>query len=219
MRESGRMTQRGWLLGLAGAAGLFALITVLFAPRLLYPPLSAADLKGVVVAEKRVELRQAQSQLENSVRLLLLQGFGGLILIAGAMATWQQLQVSREGQITDRYIRAVDQLGSAKPEVRIGGLFALERVAKNSEVDRAAITEVLTAFIRSGAPWVPKPGYVPAEIPVDQHVPWLRERTPDIQAALTVLGRTATVLPDGRGPDLSHVDLHRSYLSGAKRNE
>ena len=64
------------------------------------------------------------------------KGVAGLLLVAGAVATWRQIQVSREGQITERFTRAIDQLGSAHPEVRLGGIYALERTAKDSPANR-----------------------------------------------------------------------------------
>jgi hypothetical protein len=43
--------------------------------------------------------------------------------------------LSREGQATDRYTKAIEQLGSDKIDVRIGGIYALERVARDSPRD------------------------------------------------------------------------------------
>ena len=34
--------------------------------------------------------------------------------------------------MTDRYTKAIEQLGSDKLDVRIGGIYALERVARDS---------------------------------------------------------------------------------------
>lgn len=60
---------------------------------------------------KRAELVTAAVKAQNDVRATLLQGLGGIVLVVGAFATWQQLAVSREGQITERFTRAIDQLG------------------------------------------------------------------------------------------------------------
>jgi hypothetical protein len=38
----------------------------------------------------------------------------GLLLLVGATATWRQLRLSREGQITERFTKAIDQLDYAK---------------------------------------------------------------------------------------------------------
>ena len=56
---------------------------------------------------------------------------------------------------TDLFTRAIDQLGSEKLEVRLGGIYALERIARDSEKDHGPIMEVLVAFVRLHAPWPP----------------------------------------------------------------
>ena len=70
---------------------------------------------------------------------------------------WQRRthELTEQGQVTDRYTRAIEQLGSDKPDVRIGGIYALERIARDSARDHPAVIEVLTAFIRehSWEPW------------------------------------------------------------------
>ena len=54
------------------------------------------------------------------------------------------------GQITDRLTHAIDQLGNwYKVDVRIGSIYALERLVKDSAVDRVAIGgEILAAFMQ-----------------------------------------------------------------------
>jgi hypothetical protein len=137
-----------WLVLLATAAGLVLLLAcVLVFPRLLHPPLSATQLRGVPSADRRVEL-------QNDARATLLQGIAGLLLLAGAVATWRQVQVNREGQITERFTRAIDQLGSSTTDVRLGGIFTLARIAKDSPADRPTVATVLAAFVRTHAPWM-----------------------------------------------------------------
>ena len=90
------------------------------------------------------------------------------------------LEVTQQGQVTDRYTRAIGQLGSEELDVRIGGIYALERVARDSKRDHPTVMEVLTAFIRehSHQQW-PSPG------PAAE----LRSTRPDVhRAALTVIG-------------------------------
>ena len=60
--------------------------------------------------------------------------------------------VSQEGQITDRFTRAIEQLGAEQLQVRLGGIYALERIARDSPGDHWPIMEVLTAFVRENAP-------------------------------------------------------------------
>ncbi len=50
--------------------------------------------------------------------------------------------------MTDRYTKAIERLGSDKLDVRIGGIYALERVARDSARDHPTVIEVLAAFIR-----------------------------------------------------------------------
>jgi hypothetical protein len=50
--------------------------------------------------------------------------------------------------VTDPYTKAIEQLGSGKLDVRIGAIYALERVARDSARDHQTVIEVLTAFIR-----------------------------------------------------------------------
>jgi hypothetical protein len=50
--------------------------------------------------------------------------------------------------VTARYTKAIEQLGSDRLDVRIGGIYALERIAHDSPRDHPAMLEVLAAFIR-----------------------------------------------------------------------
>ncbi len=123
--------------------------------------------------------------------------------------------------MTERFTRAIDQLGHVQLDVRLGGIYALERIARDSPADRAMIGEVLTAFVRSHAPWPPRlPGQYIATAPIDQ-VPELQVRAPDVQASLTVLSRGGFAQPEGQGDpldlhavDLRHADLGGDHLEG-----
>jgi hypothetical protein len=53
-----------------------------------------------------------------------------------------------ERRVTDLYTKAVDQLGSAKAPVRLGGLYALERLAQSAPEHRQTIVNVLCAYLR-----------------------------------------------------------------------
>lgn len=61
------------------------------------------------------------------------------------------LEVTEQGQVTDRYIRAIEQFGSEQVSVRVGAIYALERIARDSERDSSTVMEVLTAFLRQHA--------------------------------------------------------------------
>ncbi|WP_204105774.1 MULTISPECIES: pentapeptide repeat-containing protein [Spirulina sp. CCY15215] len=77
---------------------------------------------------------------------------GGSALLIGLFFTWNQLQITLDSQITDRLSKAVEQIGSDNLSVRIGGLYALERIAIDSDRDILNIVEILCAFIRVNSP-------------------------------------------------------------------
>lgn len=219
--EASVVTRRAvWLTTLALSASLAVLFCAVWViPRLLDPPLGMAALQGVASAQERIQLQQAQSQLTNNARSTILQALAGLILVAGAVATWWQVHIGRQGQITDRYSKAVDQLASRSVDVRIGSIYAMERIAKNSAADRDAILFLLGAFVRIHSPWpVGAPdGPQHPTAAVDENLPWMRVRAPDIQAAMGTLGR----LPRSREEpaiSLSRVDLRSVALRDSRLN-
>ncbi|MFG6197734.1 pentapeptide repeat-containing protein [Nonomuraea sp. JJY05] len=104
----------------------------------------------------------------------------GLVFTAGSLIyTARTLETAQQGQVTDRYTKAVEQLGSKSLDVRVGAIYALERLARDSPRDRQTIVDVLAAFVREHDPKpetkFPKTGPLPP--------------TTDIAAALTVLTR------------------------------
>jgi hypothetical protein len=104
------------------------------------------------------------------------------------------LQAAREAQLADRYSRALEQIGSANLDVRIGGIYALEGIALDSPARyHPTVMEVLSTFIRehSNAPSV---GAKPQSFP-------------DVQTALTVVGRRKIE------HDIRHIDLHGANLT------
>jgi hypothetical protein len=145
---------------------------------------------------------KAQIDMEAEVFKTVAQFLGGGALLAGLYFTWQNVQVLQEGQITERFTRSIEHLGSEKLQVRLGGLYALGRIARDSRSDQPFISQVLCAYIR-------------------EHAHWKEDRPPirppcDIQAALTILGSQNW----DRNPvrpwlDLSEADLRRTDLCWA----
>ena len=54
------------------------------------------------------------------------------------------LEVTEQGQYTDRYTKAIGQFGSKEIDMRIGGIYALERIAQDSERDHGTAPAELT---------------------------------------------------------------------------
>lgn len=145
-------------------------------------------------------------------------------------ATERRLAVDREGQVTNRFTQAITQLGAelkdGKPNlaVRLGGIYALEQLAKDDPKRyHWTVMEVLTAYVRENAPWPPQPLLRPgadqasADAPADQAAadapepPEPKPRT-DVQAILTVLGRRQ---PPHHFSEPGPLDLTRTDLRGA----
>jgi hypothetical protein len=143
--------------------------------------------------------------------LALAQILGGMALLSGLYFTWRTLQVNREGQITERFTRAIDQLGKTDDEgnklveIRLGGIYALERIAKESEEDHWPIMEVLTAYVRQHARRRSKQGQEVRRLP-----------GPDIQAIMTVLRRRTRSSGHGEPGygELERLDLRETNLAG-----
>jgi hypothetical protein len=111
-------------------------------------------------------------------------GLAGAVGLVGLFFTWRSLRQAREsqaqtqentqraleftaqGQITERFTRAIDQLGASddkqtpRLEIRLGGIYALERIAWDSpERDYSTVMEVLTAYVRENTPQAPRACY------------------------------------------------------------
>src|SRR5262249_30993601 len=92
---------------------------------------------------------------ESGFRQTLVQLVGGAALLGGLYFTAQTLRTTQDGQITDRFTKAIGQIGDKELAVRLGGIYALERIANDSPKDHWQIMEVLTAYVRDNASWPP----------------------------------------------------------------
>jgi uncharacterized protein YjbI with pentapeptide repeats len=185
---------------------------------------------------------EARFEAENEARKTLAEIIGGAAVLAGLLFTWENLRITqetattsqeltREGQLTERFTKAIDQLGAVNDkgekqlEIRLGGIYALEQIARDSKKDHWPIVEVLTAYVREHAPWPPKS---PKDTPrqpdnsvskgnqsATQSQPRPKPAT-DIQVVLTVLGRRdRTSETEDQRLDLSETNLRGVQLRGA----
>jgi uncharacterized protein YjbI with pentapeptide repeats len=142
---------------------------------------------------------------QNDARSGLLTALGGAVALAGAFTGGyvglKQLQINREGQITERFTRAIDQLGSKELDIRVGGIYALERIARDSQADHSPIMEALTAFLREHA---------------HQNSPSAPFQEPELQGS-AVNGEAATVT-DQTGPPRPRADLEAALTVIGRRN-
>jgi hypothetical protein len=114
-----------------------------------------------------------------------------------------------ERMITERFTQAVEQLGSEQMAVRLGAIYALERISKDSVKDHWTIVETLAAYIREKAPW-----NADKEAAVDETEDKEYKPATDVQAALTVLGRREhwDTESENRYIDLSGTDLRGANM-------
>jgi hypothetical protein len=123
-----------------------------------------------------------------------------LVAVGAAGTLWftaRTYVLNREGHVTDRYTKAVGQLGDERSPVRIGGVYALERIGHDSAKDRTTIIYVLGAFIRERSKAMRERQDDPSE---------------DVKAGLRVAGRLLAMsdaMLDLRDADLRHTDLSR----------
>jgi len=172
-------------------------------------------------------------------------GFAGVLV--GALATVLvgivNYREARSGQVTDRLTRAVEQLGSSNPQVRMGAIYALEQIAYDSKAPLiarwrsfVAARVAVLAGSRFGSTANRHRSYVAYVATLlaalvrsrshldDRGVPdgvVLKVRAPDVQAALTVLCRLPVcddhVQSDEKGRlDLSRSDIRRASLRKAQ---
>jgi uncharacterized protein YjbI with pentapeptide repeats len=123
--------------------------------------------------------------------------FGGSILFLNFSQGENRL-------ITERFTRSIEQLGNKEETIRIGGIYALERIAKDSPRDGWTIMEVLSSFVR---------GKQKIEGEDTSKLPAIRT---DAQAALTAIARRKIDLENERQYlDLSFTNLCEATLVGA----
>jgi uncharacterized protein YjbI with pentapeptide repeats len=210
---------RGTLAVLAPIA-VIATVTVV----VKWAPQWLAYTHGLSPSDRAAELGRVRTSL---VAILAVT-----IASVGAVYTARTFALNRQGQITERFTRAIDQLGHTQIDVSLGGIYALERIARESKVDHGPVMEILTGYVREHSPWPPRKqsssdGLASDSLydsePRDQesgdsseseqfkaksHLPT------DIEAALSVIARRRLEHDEPRPFNLSSVDLHGGDLYG-----
>jgi hypothetical protein len=206
--------------------------------------LAAVVLFAVVVALLVVFLNLYVAPTKPSEKkdlvLAVAQILAGTALLSGLYFTWRRVEISQrtlataqDQQVTERFTRAIDQLGKTDEEgnklleIRLGGIYALERIARESEEDHWPIMEVLTAYVRQHSPRRPEEEALQVEEDVTTEKPEKHSggsrgeydptevppADPDILAIMTVLRRRSRSW--GLGEPMEPLDLHNTYLSRA----
>jgi hypothetical protein len=154
----------------------------------------------------------------------ILVGLGTFIVGIGSMwvARKQAQTAAKSAQIAERqastaaFFSGVNRLTADKPEERLGGIYILERISKDSPDDYWTVMETLAAFARERRP--------PPEKPDPSKVAGLRPPT-DRQAVLDVIRRRHDADRereqqrgwrfDLRWADLRFIEAPLAHLEGA----
>jgi uncharacterized protein YjbI with pentapeptide repeats len=131
--------------------------------------------------------------------------------------TIRNYRLTRRGQVTDRFTKALERLGSDHTYVRIGGVLALEQIVQDAPEQATHAAQVLGHFVRDRAPARPSSPNGPDGPPTttDTSLPMLLEA--DVQVALTALTRphSRTHVDDFERLYLGHLHLPGALLDGA----
>ncbi|WP_406486443.1 pentapeptide repeat-containing protein [Streptomyces sp. NBC_01563] len=174
----------------------------------------------------RKALGEGSAALVTGLRTALVAVVAALGAGIALLYTARTYRLTRRGQITDRFTKALERLGSSEIYIRIGGILALEQIVQDAPEQAATdAAAVLGHFVRHRAPKArrqddPDPGHLPEELEAD------------VQAALTALTRAESrthvdprqqldlsglhlVGARLKAADLTYVDLRGADLTGA----
>jgi uncharacterized protein YjbI with pentapeptide repeats len=119
--------------------------------------------KDILIVEKDKTI------IKNGAYATLVQSIGGLALLLTAYVGYRNfkigeqnlkvaednLKVTQDKQVTERFSKAIEHLGSDKIDIRLGGIYALEQIAIDSpEKYHWTMVEILSAVIREKSPHI-----------------------------------------------------------------
>ncbi|MFI0355314.1 pentapeptide repeat-containing protein [Actinomadura sp. 9N407] len=162
---------------------------------------TAAEVAALPIKDREeLRLQRAQARLQAFSNMGVLLGV--MFTAGGLVYTARTLETAQQTQITDRYTKAVEQLGNRESrDARIGAIYALHRLAEDSDRDFVAISQVLSAYVREHIREGARPrseGSLP-------------NPSADVTAAFWVLGRIGSSEPRpyrGKFVQLYGLDAH-----------
>ncbi|MET9562202.1 pentapeptide repeat-containing protein [Streptomyces tauricus] len=125
--------------------------------------------------------------------------------------TARTFRLTRRGQVTDRFTKALERLSSSEPYVRLGGVLAMEQIVQDAPDQGDHAARVLNAFVREQAPAAATTQLAAAQL----------AKKPDeqVQEALRALTAARPGRSDSRAPvDLAGLHLRKAQLTGAHLN-
>lgn len=225
---SGDKKKRPWWHWALASAGTIAFIVLL-----IWGPWW---IEGHHLRDDKGDLYSSAGIIVTGFRTMLVAIAAGGFTAAGLWYTHKKHELEADSQVTDRYVEAVKLLGSENLHERLGGIYSLERIMKDSDRDHPTIVEVLSSFVRTklveesenaeradaepllteeaprkkrhatGAPL----SLSHRLVPVSPH----RKFSEEVKAALTVLNRRSVVARFSNRVDLTGADLGNYDLAG-----
>jgi hypothetical protein len=124
-----------------------------------------ASASGITIAILLITFQSSQAEIRLDIiktGLAVGAGVGALITLMSSVRgqllaeqTAQDLKAdATEKRVIELYSKGIEQFGSDKLAVRIGGLYALERLAENTPDIRDRVVDVVCAYLRTS----PQPG-------------------------------------------------------------
>jgi uncharacterized protein YjbI with pentapeptide repeats len=167
--------------------------------------------KNLAIEKDILVIEKDKITIQNGVYATLVQAIGGIILSITAYVGYcnfrvgeKNLKVTEDKQVTERFSKSIEHLGSEKIDVRLGGVYALEQIAIDSSKYHWTIMEILSAFVREKS----KKSALEKE-----------KVKEDIQAALTVMARRKIEQdPQGKRINLKQVNMRFIELQEASIN-
>jgi uncharacterized protein YjbI with pentapeptide repeats len=116
-----------------------------------------------------------------------------------------QTEADKQRRIVESFTKAVEQLGSDQLQVRLGGIYALERISRESPKEYYwPVMETLAGFVRERAAWS------------DENLLKKIDRPTDVEAVLSVIRRRSECRDETDSHlDMRSTDLRKANLAGA----
>lgn len=93
-----------------------------------------------------------KASAEAQFRLSAIQALAATGAVLVLIYTARNYRLTRRGQETDRFVKALERLGSHERYVRVGGVLAMDQIVEDAPGQATHAAQVLNAFVRDRAP-------------------------------------------------------------------
>ncbi len=204
----------GWFLVMSWV--LFVLLGAYLLATMYWDWLSVGEANGQTIRKSGSELVRNLGLVIAAIIALPLAIWRSIVVERQAIASQRQAETALRSLLNERYQKGAEMLGSEVLSVRLGGIYALARLAReHPEEYHTQIMQLFCAFVR-----------VPPEVDENATADEEEQTAPlrgDVQAILTAIGKRsegqiAIERERTEEPyilDLSHTNLVGANLTGA----